>query len=58
MTLKLRRKMIAQTGPGWAVTDYEGAPLFGRWATEEDAREEGLCGVYLLSGCDIVKVEA
>lgn len=55
--ITLRRKMIAEDGPGWAVTDYDGNPLPGRWASEEDAREHGLLGVYLLSGLDLLKVE-
>jgi hypothetical protein len=41
------------TGP-WAVTDYDGKVLPGRWETEGDARDYGLCGRYLLSGLDVV----
>lgn len=54
--MRLRRKTIAADGPGWAVTDYEGNPLPGRWATQADAHTEGLLGVYLLSGVDVVEV--
>lgn len=53
---RLRRGMIAADGNGWAVEDYDGEPLFGRWATEEEAREQGLLGVYLLSGSEVVHV--
>jgi hypothetical protein len=48
--------MVAADGPGWAVTDYEGNPLFGRWPSKQEAHEQGLCGVYLLSGVDVVEV--
>lgn len=43
-----------QGGP-WAVLDYDGNPLPGRWPTEDLAVEEGLCGRYLLSGHDVAK---
>lgn len=51
--MMLRRGMIAADGPGWAVTDWEGDPLPGRWATEKEADEHGLYGVYLLSGYSV-----
>lgn len=56
--MRLRRGMVSEGGPGWAVTGYDGLPLTGRWATSDEAREEGLCGVYLLSGCDVIYVDA
>lgn len=39
----------------WVVLDYDGEPLPGEWATEEEAREDGLCGRYLLRGFDVVE---
>lgn len=57
-SIRLRRKMIAEDGPGWAVTDYDGNPLPGRWATKSDAWENGLVGVYLLSGADVIEIKA
>lgn len=45
-----------QGGP-WAVTDYDDKVLPGRWPTEELARDEGLCGRYLLSGLDVVRLD-
>jgi hypothetical protein len=54
---RLRRKMIAEEGPGWAVTGYEDRILPGRWATEADATNEGLLGVYLMSGVDVVEIK-
>jgi len=57
MSFQLRRGMIAEDGPGWAVTDWQGFPLPGRWADEATAREQGLLGVYLLSGYDVAKVQ-
>lgn len=52
----LPRGAVTVTGPGWAVTNYDGTLKPGRWDTEEDAIEHGLCGVYLLSGADVVHV--
>lgn len=57
MAFHLKRGMVSEAGTGWAVTDPDGKPKPGRWATEEEARENGLCGVYLLSGDDVVFVE-
>jgi hypothetical protein len=54
--VKLRRGMVAADGPGWAVTGYDGEPLPGRWPDEATARREGLLGVYLLSGADVVEI--
>jgi hypothetical protein len=54
--MSLRRGMIAADGPGWAVTGYDGKPLYGRWATEGEAVANGYAGVYLLSGIDVVEV--
>jgi hypothetical protein len=56
MTFQLRRGMISEEGAGWAVTDWQGFPLPGRWADEATAREQGLLGVYLLSGHDVKEV--
>ena len=42
--MRLRRKMVAADGPGWAVTDWDDEPLPGRWATEEDATRRGADG--------------
>lgn len=56
--MRLRRGMISETGPGWAVTGDEGKVLPGRWADENKARREGLLGVYLLSGIDVKKVKS
>lgn len=53
---KLRRGMVAETGPGWAVADSNGDPLPGRWADEATARKQGLLGVYLLSGIDVLEI--
>lgn len=53
MGIRLRRGMVAENGPGWAVTGSEGQALPGRWADEETATREGLLGVYLLSGVDV-----
>lgn len=41
----------------WAVIGYDGRILAGRWRTEALAVEHGLCGRYLLSGADVVKIE-
>ena len=54
----LRRKMTSLDGPGWAVTDCDGAVKEGRWATKGDAVAAGLAGVYLLTGYDVVYVDA
>lgn len=54
--MKLRRGMIAEGGPGWTVVGNDGEPLPGRWADEDAAREQGLLGVYLLSGIDVLYV--
>ena len=56
MTFRLRRGMVAEIGPGWAVTDWDGNPLPGRWADEDTAREQGFLGVYLLSGYGLVEI--
>lgn len=56
MTFKLRRGMVRETGPGWAVIGHDGEPLPGRWADEATAREQGFLGVYLLSGIDVVEI--
>lgn len=48
----------SEFGPGWAVTDYDGNVKPGRWDNEGDAVEYGLCGRYLLSGFEVVRVEA
>jgi hypothetical protein len=53
MKRQIGRKMIAEDGPGWAVTGYEDRILPGRWETEADATHEGLLGVYLLSGVEV-----
>lgn len=39
----------------WAVRDHDGDLLPGRWATEEEATEYGLCGKYLLSGAEVTE---
>jgi hypothetical protein len=52
--MKLRRGMIAEDGPGWAVTGYDGEPLPGRWPTKEAAEVNGYLGVYLMSGVDLM----
>lgn len=54
---RLTRKRISTLGPGYAVTDADGVILPGRWANAEDAFEEGLLGVYLLSGMDVIKYD-
>lgn len=56
MTFRLRRGMISEDGPGWAVTTVNSVPLPGRWADAATAHKEGLLGVYLLSGIDVVYV--
>jgi len=56
MTFQLRRGMVAEDGPGWAVLDWQRNPLPGRWADEATAREQGFLGVYLLSGYDVVEI--
>ena len=48
--------MVAADGAGWAVTGGNDELLPGRWADEATAREQGLLGVYLLSGVDVVNV--
>lgn len=53
----LRRGMIAAEGAGWAVTAPDGTPKPGRWSTKDKAVEQGLLGVYLLSGVDVVYVD-
>ena len=58
MSTKLERGMISEAGRGWAVTDYDGNPKRGRWETEEEAIDNGLAGLYLLSGCEVVRVDA
>ena len=57
MTFRLRRGMVAETGPGWAVTGADGEPLPGRWPDEATAREQGFLGVYLMSGVDVVEIK-
>jgi hypothetical protein len=57
MGFELRRGMISETGPGWAVTDVYGNPRPGRWATRDEAHEQGYLGVYLVSGYSVVYVE-
>jgi hypothetical protein len=52
--MKLRRGMISEDGPGWAVTGYDGEPLPGRWPTKEAAEVNGYLGVYLMSGVDLM----
>lgn len=54
----MNRNEISETGPGWAVTGYDGNVKPGRWISDDDALEYGLAGRYLLSGYDVVKVEA
>lgn len=54
---RLGRKRISQIGPGYAITDGDGVILQGRWQTAKDAYEEGLLGVWLLSGLDLVKYD-
>lgn len=54
--MKLRRKMISESGPGWAVVTYDGRVLPGRWADQETAETEGLSSVYLLSGDAVAEV--
>lgn len=39
----MNKNEIAQSGPGWAALDYDGNVKPGR---------------YLLSGCEVAKVEA
>ncbi len=56
MSFKLRRHMIGEFGPGWAVEDADGKVLPGRWSSEADAEEHGNSGIYLLSGVNVVKV--
>lgn len=58
MQTTLRRGMTTEAGPGWAVTDEDGTVKPGRWATEGEARDNGLAGIYLLSGVDVVEVSA
>lgn len=58
MTFRLRRGMVAEDGPGWAVIGADGEPLPGRWADRETAHEQGLLGVYLLSGVDLIEITA
>lgn len=53
--MRLRRKMIAASGPGWAVVDADGKVLPGRWGSKEDAQNEGNLGVYLISGIGVVE---
>lgn len=52
------RNEISEYGPGWAVTDDDGNVKPGRWATDEDAVDYGLCGRYLFSGFEVIKVES
>jgi hypothetical protein len=56
MAFQLRRGMIRQLGPGFAVTDHAGNPLPGRWTTYEEAYEQGYLGVYLLSGVHVAEL--
>ena len=37
----------------WAVLDYDGNPLAGRWTSEDAAYEGGMGGKYLFSGYDV-----
>lgn len=55
MSFRLRRGMVRETGPGFAVDDGNGNTLPGRWATYDDAYEQGFLGVYLLSGVHVVE---
>lgn len=58
MSIQLRRGMISEAGPGWAVIDADDKALPGRWADEETAEEEGDLGVYLFSGNGVQQVTA
>lgn len=49
---------LSETGPGWAVTDYNGNVKPGRWSTYEAAWGFGMAGRYLLSGDNAVRVES
>lgn len=49
---------VSESGPGWAVTDYDGNVKPGRWANKIAAWDYGLSGRYLLSGFEVVKVES
>lgn len=40
----------------WGVVNDEGLLLDGRWPTEKEALEKGLCGRYLLSGSHVIPV--
>lgn len=42
----------------WAVLDYDGRPLPGRWDSEQEAVELGLAGRYLLSGYEVAAIPA
>lgn len=56
MSMRLRRGMISETGPGWAVTSDGGIVLPGRWPDRESCWQQGFLGVYLMSGLDVVEV--
>ena len=56
MAFRLRRGMVSELGPGFAVTDYAGNPLPGRWPTYEGAYKEGFLGVYLFSGVHVAEL--
>lgn len=58
MGMKLRRGMVRELGPGFAVTNANGNPMPGRWPTYQLAYDEGFLGVYLLSGVSIVELVA
>lgn len=49
---------VSEYGPGWAVADYDGNIKPGRWITADDAWEFGACGRYLLSGFEVVRMDA
>ena len=38
---------------GWVVVDEDDKEMPGSWETEEEARELGLLGRYLLTGADV-----
>ncbi|MFN2345597.1 MAG: hypothetical protein ABR616_07765 [Dermatophilaceae bacterium] len=47
---------MSSTG-AWAVADYDGELKPDRWQTKQEA-DDALDGKYLLSGAEVVRVEA
>lgn len=48
----------ARPASEWGVLDYDGNLLPGTWPSEAEATDDGLCGRYLLSGAEVMQLDA